>query len=386
MSLFIKIIDVHAREILDSRGNPTVEVEVTAETETTGKKITARESVPSGASTGRFEAIELRDGEERYFGLGVRKVVDHVNQKIREKLIGFNVLDQAGIDRIMVEEDGTDNKGNLGANAILGVSMACAKTAAKALEQPLYRYLGGMMAHILPVPMMNVINGGVHAKNSIDFQEFMIMPVGALDLHDGLRMGAEIYHFLRQILNEEGLSTAVGDEGGFAPDVKDTREVFRYLQKAVEKAGYHVGDDVVFAMDAAASELYDEETGLYIFPGESRAAGKEPEEGAGEGSAKDYCKDSVKRSADEMKEAACVVCRAARIRKDAGIMMKMALKDMLTEGSAEMCFELGEYFHERGDDSEASLWYYNAMHEAPSILNIHMSTDWPEKRLAEVEK
>lgn len=300
MSLFIKIIDVHAREILDSRGNPTVEVEVTAETETTGKKITARESVPSGASTGRFEAIELRDGEERYFGLGVRKVVDHVNQKIREKLIGFNVLDQAGIDRIMVEEDGTDNKGNLGANAILGVSMACAKTAAKALEQPLYRYLGGTAAHILPVPMMNVINGGVHAKNSIDFQEFMIMPVGALDFHDGLRMGAEIYHFLRQILNEEGLSTAVGDEGGFAPDVKDTREVFRYLQKAVEKAGYHVGDDVVFAMDAAASELYDEEAGVYIFPGESRAAGKEPEEGAGEGSAKDYCKDSVKRSADEM--------------------------------------------------------------------------------------
>ena len=296
MSLFIKIIDVHAREILDSRGNPTVEVEVTAETETTGKKITARESVPSGASTGRFEAIELRDGEERYFGLGVRKVVDHVNQKIREKLIGFNVLDQAGIDRIMVEEDGTDNKGNLGANAILGVSMACAKTAAKALEQPLYRYLGGTMAHILPVPMMNVINGGVHAKNSIDFQEFMIMPVGALDFHDGLRMGAEIYHFLRQILNEEGLSTAVGDEGGFAPDVKDTREVFCYLQKA----GYHVGDDVVFAMDAAASELYDEEAGVYIFPGESRAAGKEPEEGAGEGSAKDYCKDSVKRSADEM--------------------------------------------------------------------------------------
>ena len=303
MSLFIKIIDVHAREILDSRGNPTVEVEVTAETETTGKKITARESVPSGASTGRFEAIELRDGEERYFGLGVRKVVDHVNQKIREKLIGFNVLDQAGIDRIMVEEDGTDNKGNLGANAILGVSMACAKTAAKALEQPLYRYLGGTMAHILPVPMMNVINGGVHAKNSIDFQEFMIMPVGALDFHDGLRMGAEIYHFLRQILNEEGLSTAVGDEGGFAPDVKDTREVFRYLQKAVEKAGYD-------SLDAAKEEgtafvFMGHGTShtakiSYIFPGESRAAGKEPEEGAGEGSAKDYCKDSVKRSADEM--------------------------------------------------------------------------------------
>ena len=221
------------------------------------------------------------------FGLGVRKVVDHVNQKIREKLIGFNVLDQAGIDRIMVEEDGTDNKGNLGANAILGVSMACAKTAAKALEQPLYRYLGGTAAHILPVPMMNVINGGVHAKKiPLNFQEFMIMPVGALDFHDGLRMGAEIYHFLRQILNEEGLSTAVGDEGGFAPDVKDTREVFRYLQKAVEKAGYHVGDDVVFAMDAAASELYDEEAGVYIFPGESRAAGKR----AGRGSRRRLCK------------------------------------------------------------------------------------------------
>ena len=273
MSLFIKIIDVHAREILDSRGNPTVEVEVTAETETTGKKITARESVPSGASTGRFEAIELRDGEERYFGLGVRKVVDHVNQKIREKLIGFNVLDQAGIDRIMVEEDGTDNKGNLGANAILGVSMACAKTAAKALEQPLYRYLGGTMAHILPVPMMNVINGGVHAKNSIDFQEFMIMPVGALDFHDGLRMGAEIYHFLRQILNEEGLSTAVGDEGGFAPDLPDTESVCETLLEAIETAGYRPGHDIVLCLDAAASEIYDRDFGKYVFVGESK--GKE---------------------------------------------------------------------------------------------------------------
>ena len=274
MSLFIKIIDVHAREILDSRGNPTVEVEVTAETETTGKKITARESVPSGASTGRFEAIELRDGEERYFGLGVRKVVDHVNQKIREKLIGFNVLDQAGIDRIMVEEDGTDNKGNLGANAILGVSMACAKTAAKALEQPLYRYLGGMMAHILPVPMMNVINGGVHAKNSIDFQEFMIMPVGALDLHDGLRMGAEIYHFLRQILNEEGLSTAVGDEGGFAPELRDSREAIEFLIEAAHQAGYQPGKDVGIALDVAASEIYRAKEQRYYFVGESKKSGK----------------------------------------------------------------------------------------------------------------
>ena len=273
MSLFIKIIDVHAREILDSRGNPTVEVEVTAETETTGKKITARESVPSGASTGRFEAIELRDGEERYFGLGVRKVVDHVDQKIREKLIGFNVLDQAGIDRIMVEEDGTDNKGNLGANAILGVSMACAKTAAKALEQPLYRYLGGTAAHILPVPMMNVINGGVHAKNSIDFQEFMIMPVGACCFREGLRMGVEVYHKLKLLLAKEGLSAAVGDEGGFAPDLKNAEEAFWYLKEAVEEAGYEPGTDFVFAMDAAASELVSEKTGRYEFPGEAKEGG-----------------------------------------------------------------------------------------------------------------
>lgn len=285
MSLTIKITEVHAREILDSRGNPTVEVEVTAETETTGKKITARESVPSGASTGRFEAIELRDGDEKYFGLGVQKVVDHVNTKIREALIGVNVLEQGRIDRIMVELDGTDNKGSLGANAILGVSLACAKTAAMALDMPLYRYLGGVNAKELPVPMMNVINGGVHAKNSLDFQEFMIMPVGAKTYQDALRMGAEIYHFLRQILNEDGLSTAVGDEGGFAPDFKDLRDVFRYLGRAVEKAGYKVGEDVVYAMDAAASELYDEETGVYVFPGESR---KEEDE------------NSVKRSSDEM--------------------------------------------------------------------------------------
>lgn len=286
MSLVIQIVDVHAREILDSRGNPTVEVEVTAQSETTGKKITARESVPSGASTGRFEAVELRDGQERYFGLGVQKTVEHVNEKIREKLIGCNVLQQAEIDRRMVELDGTDNKGNLGANAILGVSLACAKTAAKALDMPLYRYLGGISAHILPIPMMNIINGGVHAKNSIDFQEFMIMPVGAANYADGLRMGAEIYHFLRQILKEDNLSTAVGDEGGFAPDLKETREVFLYLQRAVEMAGYRVGEDVAFAMDAAASELYEEETGSYVF--------------AGEGNQRGETKEPLKRTSDEM--------------------------------------------------------------------------------------
>ena len=269
MALTMKITEVHAREILDSRGNPTVEVEVTAETETTGRKTTARESVPSGASTGRFEAVELRDGDREYFGLGTKKVVDYVNTKIREALLGMNVLDQALIDRRMVELDGTDNKGNLGANAILGVSLACAKTAAAALDMPLYRYIGGGNAKRLPVPMMNVINGGVHAKNSLDFQEFMILPISAKSYREALRMGAEVYHFLRQILNEEGYATAVGDEGGFAPDLADAGEVFRYLGKAVEKAGYTVGKDVVYAMDAAASELYNEETGMYHFPGEN---------------------------------------------------------------------------------------------------------------------
>ena len=269
MALTMKITEVHAREILDSRGNPTVEVEVTAETETTGRKTTARESVPSGASTGRFEAVELRDGDREYFGLGTKKVVDHVNTKIREALLGMNVLDQALIDRRMVELDGTDNKGNLGANAILGVSLACAKTAAAALDMPLYRYIGGGNAKRLPVPMMNVINGGVHAKNSLDFQEFMILPISAKSSQEALRMGAEVYHFLRQILNEEGYATAVGDEGGFAPDLADAGEVFRYLGKAVEKAGYTVGKDVVYAMEAAASELYNEETGMYHFPGEN---------------------------------------------------------------------------------------------------------------------
>lgn len=269
MALTMKITEVHAREILDSRGNPTVEVEVTAETETTGRKTTARESVPSGASTGRFEAVELRDGDREYFGLGTKKVVDHVNTKIREALLGMNVLDQALIDCRMVELDGTDNKGNLGANAILGVSLACAKTAAAALDMPLYRYIGGGNAKRLPVPMMNVINGGVHAKNSLDFQEFMILPISAKSYREALRMGAEVYHFLRQILNEEGYATAVGDEGGFAPDLADAGEVFRYLGKAVEKAGYTVGKDVVYAMDAAASELYNEETGMYHFPGEN---------------------------------------------------------------------------------------------------------------------
>lgn len=271
MSLSIRITDVHGREILDSRGNPTVEVEVTAQTETTGRKTVGRESVPSGASTGRFEAIELRDGEERFFGLGVSRVVDHINKRIRQELVGMNVLDQVKIDRKLVELDGTDNKGNLGANALLGVSLACARCASNALDMPLYRYLGGMNAKKWPMPMMNVINGGAHAKNNLDFQEFMIVPVGADSFPDALRMGAEIYHYLRLILHEEGRLTAVGDEGGFAPEFSNAKEVFACLQRAVEKAGYQMGSDVAFAMDAAASELYNSEDGMYHFPGESRA-------------------------------------------------------------------------------------------------------------------
>lgn len=270
MTIMIRVIEVHGREILDSRGNPTVEVEVTAQTETTGRKTTGRASVPSGASTGRFEAIELRDGQERYFGLGVQRVVDHINTKIKKELIGMNVLDQVAIDRKLVELDGTDNKGNLGANALLGVSLACAVCAASAMELPLYRYLGGSNAKHWPMPMMNVINGGAHAKNNLDFQEFMIVPVGAESFPDALRMGAEIYHFLKQILQEEGRLTAVGDEGGFAPEFSSAKEVFACLQKAVEKAGYKTGTDVAFAMDAAASELYDETDGMYHFPGEGR--------------------------------------------------------------------------------------------------------------------
>lgn len=351
MSLKIKITDVHAREILDSRGNPTVEVEVTAETETTGRKTTARESVPSGASTGRFEAIELRDGDREYFGLGVKKVADHVNTRIRESLLGMNVLEQALIDRRMVELDGTDNKGSLGANAILGVSLACAKTAAKALDMPLYRYIGGANAKELPVPMMNVINGGAHAKNSLDFQEFMIMPVGAKCYSEALRMGAEVYHFLRQILNEDGLLTAVGDEGGFAPDFADAKEVFRYLGRAVELAGYKVGKDVVYAMDAAASELYDEESGVYVFPGETRAAGME-EADTGveeltdrEASAKDGCACSVTRDAGEM-----IALYEELVQKFPIVSIEDGLYEDDWEGWQKLTARLGDKVQLVGDD------------------------------------
>ena len=263
MYQYLPITDVYAREILDSRGNPTVEVEVLA-----GENIYGRASVPSGASTGQFEAVELRDGEDRYRGLGVTRAVDNVNTKIAPELIGVNVFEQTEIDSIMLKLDGTANKSNLGANATLGVSMAAARAAANALNIPLYRYLGGASAMKMPVPMMNILNGGKHADNTVDFQEFMIMPVGACCFKEGLRMCAEIYHTLKKILKDENLNTAVGDEGGFAPNLKDAKETLQYIVKAIEKAGYKAGEDVAITLDVAASELYNKEFKKYVFEGE----------------------------------------------------------------------------------------------------------------------
>ena len=270
MNLYLKITDVRGREILDSRGNPTVEAEVVVE-----GSITGRAAVPSGASTGRFEAVELRDGETRYFGLGVKNAVKNINTKLRDALVGKNVMDQGMIDRILVETDGTDNKGNLGAHATLGVSMACARAAAEALEMPLYRYLGGAHTRLLPVPMMNILNGGKHAANTVDFQEFMIMPVQAESFAQGMRICAEIYHNLKKILNDRGLSTGVGDEGGFAPDLPDAEAVLSLIVEAIETSKYIPGQDIKIALDVASSELYNEKTGMYHFPGESRLKGSE---------------------------------------------------------------------------------------------------------------
>ena len=266
---YLPITDIFAREILDSRGNPTVETEVTLAGE-----VVARASVPSGASTGKYEAVELRDGEGRYSGLGVRKAVENVNVKIAPMLQGMNGLEQRAVDKMLLESDGTENKTSLGANAILSVSMAVARAAAKALNIPLYQYLGGIRPNVMPIPMMNIINGGKHAKNTLDFQEFMIVPAGAKNFSQGLRMGTEIYHSLKTLLKQLNLSTAVGDEGGFAPDLKDAREVFEILTEAARMAGYEAGKDVFYALDAAASELYNGETNLYEFPGETRMKGE----------------------------------------------------------------------------------------------------------------
>ena len=264
------IASVKGREILDSRGNPTVEAEVVLENGAVG-----RACVPSGASTGKFEAVELRDQEERYGGKGVRKAAEHVGTILAEAVLFEDARDQRQIDRLLREADGTDNKSCLGANAILGVSLAAARAAAAGLHIPLYRYLGGVQASLLPTPMMNILNGGVHAENTVDFQEFMIMPTGAETFSQGLQMCAEVYHTLKKLLSRGGYSTAVGDEGGFAPNLKNTGEVLTYLTEAVKAAGYQPGRDISIAMDAAASELYDASTGTYYFPGESRMAGRE---------------------------------------------------------------------------------------------------------------
>lgn len=270
MYQYLEIIDVYGREILDSRGNPTVEAEVTLE-----NRVTGRASVPSGASTGKFEAVELRDGEKRYHGQGVLNAVKHVTKDLREVLVGENGLEQIKIDTLIRKKDGTENKQNLGANALLSVSMAAAKAAANSLEIPLYQYLGGIHGRTLPVPMMNILNGGKHADNTVDIQEFMIMPVGAPTFQKAMEMCAEIYHTLKKLLREKGLSTAVGDEGGFAPDLKDAQEVLTFLVEAIKNAGYEPDKDIKIAMDVAASELYEEETKKYYFPGESKMIGEE---------------------------------------------------------------------------------------------------------------
>ncbi len=260
------IIDVFGREILDSRGNPTVEVEVVLDDYATG-----RAAVPSGASTGAFEAVELRDGDsERYLGKGTLKAVAHVNEEIADALIGMEADDQRGIDAIMLELDGTENKGNFGANAILGASLAVAKAAAESAELPLYKYVGGANANMLPTPMMNILNGGVHADNNVDFQEFMIMPVGATSFAEALRWCAEIYHTLKKVLHEAGLGGGVGDEGGFAPNFTTNEEPLKYIVEACEKAGYKPGSDIMFAMDPASTEFYNAETGKYVLAGEGR--------------------------------------------------------------------------------------------------------------------
>jgi enolase len=260
------IIEVYAREVLDSRGNPTVEVEVFTETGAFGRAL-----VPSGASTGEYEAVELRDGDkDRYLGKGVLKAVENVNEIIAPMLVGeeYSVLDQVGVDQALIELDGTDNKGKLGANAILGVSMAVAHAAADYLDVPLYQYLGGFNAKQLPVPMMNIVNGGEHADNNVDIQEFMIMPVGAPNFKEALRMGAEIFHNLKSVLKGKGLNTAVGDEGGFAPNLKSNEEALQTIIEAIKKAGYKPGEEVMLAMDAASSEFYNKEDGKYHLSGE----------------------------------------------------------------------------------------------------------------------
>lgn len=325
MRNFCPILDVKAREILDSRGNPTVEAEVICEA-----GIAGRASVPSGASTGKFEALELRDRDEkdRYNGKGVNKAVANVNVDIKDIVAGHSVTEQMHLDRMMIAYDGTENKSRLGANAMLSVSMASARAGAEASGLPLFQYLGGIYAHILPVPMMNIINGGAHTTSALDFQEFMIMPVGACCFREALRMGTEVYHVLRKLLLEDGHVTAVGDEGGFAPNLKNAEEALDYLVRAVEKAGYKPGEDVTFAMDAAASELYNDETGKYIFEGEGRLKGS-----------------PVVRSADEMIAYYKKLTEKYPLRS-----IEDGLDEEDWEGWVHMTRELGDRVQLVGDD------------------------------------
>ena len=322
MKGYIEILDVFAREILDSRGNPTVEVEVMVEGGVVG-----RAAVPSGASTGAFEAVELRDGGERYLGNGVQDAVDNVNDIIAEEIIGMNALDQVAIDKTMIELDGTPNKAKLGANAILGVSMAVARAAAEALDMPLYQYLGGFNAKRMPVPMMNIMNGGKHADNTVDLQEFMIMPVGAENFKEALRMCSEVYHNLKKVIKSKGLSTAVGDEGGFAPDLPTADAVIDLIKEGVEKAGYKWGEDIKIALDPATTELYGED-GKYHFPGESQMAGKE-----------------IVRTSDEMIEY-----WKALVAKYPIISIEDGLAEEDWEGWQKLTAELGDKVQLVGDD------------------------------------
>lgn len=328
MNVSLPIKEVHAREILDSRGNPTLEAEVVVENSITKKLACGRASVPSGASTGQFEAVELRDGEVRYFGLGVRRAVANVNTKIRDALLLQDASCQRKIDGLILGCDGTQNKENLGANACLGVSMAVARAAAKALHLPLYQYLGGIHTIELPVPMMNILNGGKHADNTVDLQEFMIAPMQAESFAEGLRICAEIYHNLKGICKEKGLSTGVGDEGGFAPNLADAESVLGLIVEAVKKSGYAPGHDIKIAIDAAASELYDKQAGCYYFPGESKMKGRQ-----------------VYRSTEEM---------ISYYEKLAGEFPLFSLEDGLDEedwdGWQELTGRLGDRMQLVGDD------------------------------------
>ena len=309
------IVEVYAREILDSRGNPTVEVEVVLEDGTFG-----RAAVPSGASTGEYEAVELRDGGDRYMGKGVLDAVENVNEVIAPELVGLDVRDQVNIDNLMRELDGTDNKGKLGANAILGVSMAVAKAAANATGTQLYNYIGGMNAKTLPVPMMNILNGGEHADNNVDLQEFMIMPVGAVSFREALQMGAEVYHNLKKVLQEKNLGTGVGDEGGFAPDLGSNEEALQVIVEAIELAGYEAGEDFYLAIDAAASEIYKD--GKYDLAGEG-----------------------VKKTSEEM-----VDFYAELIDKYPIISLEDGLDEDDWEGWAQLTERLGDRLQIVGDD------------------------------------